>query len=164
MIVEISLPSPPPSAIGSFDRGCYMLLKDLVDRRLLCPATQPQTAVSFAVSDLKSRFEHKTREIAMGHTEKVMAELGGLGVQPYDVRIFADCFYSARSPVFTKNRRKRPGITINTMVYYRGTAVRRVVDAGVIDGFACVTMMVDHDLPDKPPRDTTMIMDGIFKM
>ncbi len=97
----------PPSDVGSFDRGCYTLLKDLVDRRLLCPATQPQTTVSFAVSNLKSRFEHKTREIAMGHTEKVMAELGGLGVQPYDVRIFADCFYSARFPVFKGKKSKK---------------------------------------------------------
>jgi hypothetical protein len=48
------------------------------------------------------------------------------------------------------------------MVYYRGTAVRRVVDAGAIDGFTCVTMMVDQDLPFRPSCDVLMRIDGIF--
>lgn len=36
------------------------------------------------------------------------------------------------------------------MLYYRGLVVRRVVDANVIDGFSCSTMMVDRELPVRP--------------
>lgn len=87
------------SVAGSFDRGCGMLLKDLVDRRLLCPVTQPHTSLSFAVSDLKDRFVHESREIALGHTEEVMQGFGGFGDHPYDFKVFGRRRYSARDPV-----------------------------------------------------------------
>lgn len=62
------IPFLSTSVRGSFGNGCGMLLKNLVDRRLLCPVTQPHTSLCFAVSDLKDRFRHESREIALGHT------------------------------------------------------------------------------------------------
>lgn len=89
----------PPSAVGEFETGSKKLIRDLSDRRLLCPPMQPQTSLCFAASDLKDRFRHGNREIALGNTEEVTRELGGHGVHPYEFNIFGGCHYSVRGPV-----------------------------------------------------------------
>ncbi len=58
--------------------------------------TQLQTSLCFAVSDLKDRFRHGSRELALGNTEEMTRELGGHGVHPYEFNIFGGCHYSAR--------------------------------------------------------------------
>jgi hypothetical protein len=49
----------------------------------------------------------------------------------------------------------RPDAAPKTMVFYRGTVVRREVTANAINGFACVPMMVDQDLRGEPSNDVT---------
>ncbi len=93
------IPFLSKSVSGSFGKGCGMPLKNLVDRRLLCPVTQPHTSLCFAVSDLKDRFRTESREIALGHTEEMMRERGGFGEHPYDFKVFAHRRYGTRCQV-----------------------------------------------------------------
>ncbi len=55
----------------------------------------------------------------------------------------------------------RPGAAPKTMVFYRGTVVRREVTANAINGFACVPMMVDQDLQGETSNDATVQDDGM---
>jgi hypothetical protein len=110
---------------GSYDTGCGVLLRDLVDRRMLCPPTQPDTFLCFATSDLYLRLKHRSRDAAMRFTEDELLDLTAPVEVPYVMRVRARAHY-------------------NTMVYYAGYVHRQHVDVRAVAGFDVVPMLVEQ--------------------